>query len=50
MQQLGEKKEEPHGRERSSVFAVVEEDGREWNKKHNAMFSWLFTAATCTVK
>ena len=33
MQQLGETKEEPHGKERSRVFAVVEEDGRAWKKK-----------------
>ena len=46
MQQLGDKKDEPHGRERSRVFAVVEEDWRAWNKKHNAMYTWLFTAAT----
>ena len=43
-------KEEPHGREQSRVFAVVEEDGTAWNKKHNEMYTWLFTAATCTFK
>ena len=49
MQQLGEK-EEPHGRERSRVFAVVDEDGTAWNKKLTAMYSYLFSAATCTFK